>query len=164
MNIVLTPTKLNGTITARPSVSCAYLHAVAQELAILGQPRGKKGSADSRVVDKFIQEPAFWSSDLELTDLAFQALPVEDGVIDVKNSRRTLHLLLPIASALRQQTSFVGSGELADNRVLPRTDVLHRRGSAFQRGKLKIKRRDRGKFEEIITQTGRIGFGHYALT
>ena len=33
MDIVLTPTKLNGTIDARPSLTCVCLHEIAQDLA-----------------------------------------------------------------------------------------------------------------------------------
>ncbi len=164
MDVILTPAKLNGTITARPSVTSAFLHAVAQELAITYRPGGKPSAEDAQAVHKFIQEPMFWSPDLEVTDGIFRSLPDDAPALYCKGSRPALHLMMPIAAAMKEKAFFTGDPELADNHIIPLTDVLHRHGTAFRRGEMKIRRRDRGKFVEICTLSGRLEYGHFSLT
>ena len=63
MDITLIPTKLNGTIIARPSISYSLLHAVCQALAVHQVRIGAADPAASQAskARDFTRLPGCWS-------------------------------------------------------------------------------------------------------
>ncbi len=164
MDIILTPAKLNGTIQARPSVTDAWLHSVAQELALLQRKRHLLPSRRGVAPRDLLKMKGCWSSDMETTCACFKCFTEDVPVLYCADSRHTLNLMLPIASALKKKVYFTGDISLADNHIIPLTDTLHRHGPSATRGELKIRRRDRGRIKEICTLSGRLTHGSYSLT
>ena len=166
MDITLIPTKLNGTIIARPSIADCLLHAICQSLA-LHQVRCGMIDADTANAGKavdFLRHSASWSEELESASEAFQVLPNDAPTLFFKDRENAFCLMLPIAAALKQKVSFTGTGEFPNTTVLPMADVLKRRGVGFSKGTLKIKRRDRDRIHEICTLSGRTEYGSFSLT
>lgn len=166
MDITLTPTKLNGTIIARPSQNYSLLHATCQALALhqvkcLGADAGEANAARAKDYTRF---PGCWSENLETILQCFSDLPEDAPVLYFSDNEIVLHLMMPILAATKQKVSLTGSGEFPNSMLLPMTDVLKRRGVNFSRGSLKIRRRDRDRIHEICTMTKRMDYGSFSLT
>ena len=82
---------------------------------------------------------------------------------DCGKSFLALNFMLPIASAFSDEIAFVGDHSLTGDRIETTTNILKKHGVAFSQGNLKIRRRDRGKFEEIMTLSGHLQYGHYSM-
>ncbi|MBQ9015060.1 MAG: hypothetical protein IJ109_10555 [Firmicutes bacterium] len=166
MDITLIPTKLNGKINARPSVTYSLLHATCQALS-LHQVRTGAAQAEAsnaaRAKD-YTRLPGCWSRDLEVVLNCFEALSGDAPTLFCSDDENAFALMLPIAAATKQKVSFTGSGAFPNSTVLPLADALKPRGVSFSRGDLKIKRRDRDRIHEICTLTKRIGYGSFSLT
>ena len=154
MDIILTPTKLKGTLDARPWAVSAHLHNIAQHLA---GNRGDDASSEAGL-------PEILSEDQEATIRCLRALLDGEPMLDCGKSIRTLTLLYPLAAAMRGNVSFVGDLATDWESVLPLFDGLQRRNTNYSQGSLKIRRRDRKLFREICTLTGRLEYGHFSLT
>ena len=118
MDIILTPAKLNGTIQARPSVTDAWLHSVAQELALLQRKRHLLPSRRGVAPRDLLKMKGCWSSDMETTCACFKCFTEDVPVLYCADSRHTLNLMLPIASALKKKVYFTGDISLADNHII----------------------------------------------
>ena len=173
MDIVLTPTKLNGTIDARPSLTCVCLHEIAQDLAGAqpgeNSPRNRDLSpADAKATPAaprdFCGQTDLWSPLLEKVRDCFQRLSEPDGMPNCGNDPSALALLLPIASVLKDRVSFIGEKGCPRDILPAAQEALGRFGPSFSCGSLKLRRRDRKKFEEICTLSGRLTYGHISLT
>ena len=166
MDITLIPTKLNGTITARPSLAYSMLHAACQSLVLHQAKIGaidKEAANVSRAKD-FAKLPGCWSEDLEMILDCFRALPGDAPTLFCGNNLNAFQFMLPIAAATKQKVSFTGTGEVPNKTLLPLAEVLKRRGVSFSKGNLKIRRRDRGVIHEICTLSGRVEYGSFSLT
>lgn len=166
MDITLIPTKLNGKINARPSVTYSLLHATCQALALHQVCTGSarpEGSNAARAKD-YTRLPGCWSRDLEVVLNCFEALSADAPTLFCSDDENAFALMLPIAAAVKQKVSFTGSGAFPNRTVLPLADVLKPRGVTFSKGSLKIKRRDRERAHEICTLTKRISYGSLSLT
>ena len=166
MDITLIPTKLNGTIIARPSISYSLLHAVCQALAVHQVRIGAADPAASQAskARDFTRLPGCWSENLEVILDCFESLPEDAPCFFVDDNEEVFHMMLPIAAATKQKVSFTGSVEFPNSTVLPFTSVLKPRGVTFSKGSLKIKRRDRNLIHEICTLTKRVSYGSFSLT
>lgn len=154
MDIILTPTKLKGTLDARPWAVSAHLHNIAQHLA---GNRGDDASSEAGL-------PEILSEDQAATIRCLRALLDGEPMLDCGKSIRTLTLLYPLAAAMRGNVSFVGDLATDWESVLPLFDGLRRRNTNYSQGSLKIRRRDRKRIREICTLTGRLEYGHFSLT
>lgn len=166
MDITLTPTKLNGTIMARPSHIYSLLHAACQALT-LHQVRSGRVSpeeAGASHAKDFKRLPGCWSADLEDVLNCFDALPGDAPTLFIDDNYNAFHLMLPVAAATKQKVSFTASEEFPNAVILPLVEVLKRRGVGFSKGSLKIKRRDRGSVFEICTLSRKVSYGSFSLT
>lgn len=166
MDITLIPTKLNGTIIARPSVTYSLLHATCQALA-LHQVRRKvtdKATANADKAKDYTRLPGCWSDDLEVIMNCFKVLADDAPTLFCNENLNAFHMMLPIAAATKQKVSFTGAGQFPNAAVLPLTDVLKRRGVTFSKGNLKLKRRDRDRMHEICTMVRKVEYGAFSLT
>lgn len=174
MDIILTPTKLKGSIDARPWSVSSHLHSAAQHLAkAAGASAGPDASAaDGRTAGMRSETaptpgaslPESLSEDLEATLRCLRALTGGEPMLDCGKSVLTLTLLYPIAAALREKVAFVGDPEINWESILPLFDVLRQHGTDHSRGSLKIRRRNRKRIREICILSGRLKYGHFSLT
>ncbi len=166
MDITLHPTKLNGTIIARPSLSYSLLHATCQSLALHQAASGMSDPADANTgrAKDYTRLPGCWSEDLDVIHRCFKVLNEDAPTLYVGDNLQAFHMMMPIAAATKQKVSFTGSGEFPNSAVLPMVDTLKRRGVSFSKGTLKIKRRDRDRIHEICTMTKRMEYGSFSLT
>ncbi len=153
MDITIIPGKLHGTIDARPSRESALLHETARRLTHFPAVPQNPGKADD-----------LWDPDLEAVRQCMTLMPGDAPQLPCARSENAFCLLLPVAAALKHKCSFTGTGTLPDLPITPYTDLLRKHGTAFSRGTMKIRRRDRGKFQEICTLSGRMTYGDYSLT
>ena len=166
MDITLIPTKLNGTIIARPSITYSLLHSICQALALYQSRIGvtdRETSGAANVRD-YKRLPGCWSEDLDIILQCFDALPGDAPTLYCGDNQNAFHMMLPIAAAAKQKVSFTGSGEFSNSTLLPLVDVLKRRGVDFSKGSLKIKRKERDRIHEICTLTHRVEYGSFSLT
>ena len=166
MDITLIPTKLNGTINARPSAVYSLLHATCQSLALHQVRTGASDAATANAAraKDYTRLPGCWSKDLEVVLHCFESLSGDAPTLFCADNLDAFSMMLPIAALTKQKVAFTGSGEFPNSILLPMADVLKPRGVTFSRGTLKIKRRDRDRIHEICTLTKRASYGAYSLT
>ncbi len=166
MDITLIPTKLNGTIIARPSVSYSLLHATCQALALHQVACGTSDAASAGAANAkdYTRLPGCWCEDLDVIMDCFKALPSDAPTLHCRENYNAFNMMVPIAAATKQKVSFTGSEEFPNSVVLPLADALKRRGVTFSKGNLKIKRRDRGLIHEICTLSQKVEYGSFSLT
>lgn len=138
MDIKITPSILKGNITVPPSKSAAHRLLIAA------------GLADGESVISNI----YMSKDIEATIEAMKALgaeiscsedrgglykvyikgiskPVKEAVIDCNESGSTLRFLIPVASALGVNATFVGKGKLPQRPITPYLSEMTKNGVRF---------------------------------
>ena len=166
MDITLIPSKLNGTIIARPSRLYSLLHATCQALALHQVKSGAARAEDANAAGAkdFRRLPGCWSEDLEAVLDCFKVLAEDAPALPCRNNATAFCMMVPIAAATKHKVSFTGSVEFPNSMVLPIAEVLKRRGVSFSKGSLKIRRRDRDKIAEICTLSQRVSYGAFSLT
>ena len=162
MDIILTPTKLNGTIHSRPSAVSVCFHEAATKIASLIDPSQSAAGTICEHRD-MLSRSEIAPTDMDSISNCIDSLSQKVDRIDCGASLAALYMMLPMASARRDSIAFVGDSTLAGTDIASATEILKRHGVAFSMGGLKIKRRDRGKYEEIVTASGRLQYGHYSL-
>ena len=162
MDIILTPTKLKGTIHSRPSAVSVCLNEIALRAAALCD-------ATDMVIGSVCDQKDLLSrveidpSDMETIISCLDSLIKKEDRINCGKSLAALYLTLPIAAASCSRISFVGDPSLESEIDEAVFDIMRRSGIAFSKGKLKIRRRDRGKIQEIATIEGHLKYGHISL-
>lgn len=148
MNIKIIPKKLHGTISAMPSKSHAHRVLIAQKLAQL-QGTEKR-------------EPLFipdFSDDIKATKNCLTQLDKNKPYLDCKESGSTLRFLLPVAMAVKNHVTFMGSGKLPYRPISPLKEEMEAHGCRFIMGSSK----QNDKYKEICTITGKLTPGQYRL-
>lgn len=137
MDIKITPSMLKGDITVPPSKSVAHRLIIAAGLA----------DGESVISNIYI------SKDIEATIEAMKALgaeikcfgenglykvcikgisaPVKEAVIDCNESGSTLRFLIPVASALGVNATFIGKGKLPQRPITPYLSEMTENGVKF---------------------------------
>ena len=161
MDVILTPTKLNGTIHSRPSAVSVCLNEIAVRMARLTGQAASIGPVcdDMDMLSRIEIDPA----DMEAICGGLDSMINEDKRVDCKGSLAALDLILPIAAATKGSVAFVGEPSLAEKDIDSSLEILRNRGVSFSKGDLKIKRRERGRIAEVITTGGHLGYGHLSL-
>lgn len=150
MNVLLKPSKLQGTLDAIPSKSHAHRILIAQKLAQLqGQQK-----ADSLVIPTF-------SEDIGATKNCLVQMDKDMPYLDCKESGSTLRFMLPVAMALKNEAVFIGSGKLPYRPISPLKEEMETHGCRFHMGN--NKQIFSGKYKEICTIRGRLQPGEYSL-
>lgn len=148
MNIKIIPKKLHGTINAMPSKSHAHRVLIAQKLVQL-QGTEKR-------------EPLFipdFSDDIKATKNCLAQLDKNKPYLDCKESGSTLRFLLPVAMAVKNHVTFMGSGKLPYRPISPLKEEMEAHGCRFIMGSSK----QNDKYKEICTITGQLTPGQYRL-
>lgn len=150
MNVLLKPSKLQGTLDAIPSKSHAHRILIAQKLAQLqGQQK-----ADSLVIPTF-------SEDIGATKNCLVQMDKDMPYLDCRESGSTLRFMLPVAMALKNEAVFIGSGKLPYRPISPLKEEMETHGCRFYMGN--NKQNFNGKYKEICTIRGRLQPGEYSL-
>lgn len=166
MDVTLFPSKLNGTIIARPSLSYSLLHATCQAMALHQSARGMtdRQTANVSKAKDYSRLPGCWSEDLDIIQRCFDVLDGDAPTLFVSDNWNAFSMMLAIAAGTKYKVSFTGSDDVPTNVVVPMVDVLKRRGVTFSKGTLKIRRRDRDYMQEICTMTKRLQYGSFSLS
>ena len=150
MNVLITPSKLQGCIEAIPSKSHAHRVLIAQKLAQLqGQNKADR-----------IDVPTF-SEDIGATKNCLVQLDKEMPYLDCKESGSSLRFMLPVAMALKNEAVFIGTGKLPYRPISPLKEEMESHGCSFRMGSKDQKVSD--KYKEICTISGRLQAGTYEL-
>lgn len=150
MKVLITPSKLKGSIEAIPSKSHAHRVLIAQKLAQL-QGQNKTDSLDI---------PTF-SEDIGATKNCLVQLDKSMPYLDCKESGSTLRFMLPVAMALKDEAVFIGTGKLPYRPVSPLKEEMENHGCRFLMGSKNQSSSD--KYKEICTIRGRLKAGTYEL-
>ena len=162
MDIIITPTKLNGTIHSRPSAVSVCFHETATRIAAMTDD-GQIPSGPIFEHRDMLSRAEISPGEMDAISGCIDSLFSKNDRIDCTDSLAALYMTLPLAAAKRDAISFVGSGDLANAQIGSALEILQRHGVAFSKGALKIRRRDRKKYEEIVTANGHLKYGHYSL-
>ncbi|MBQ0078293.1 MAG: 3-phosphoshikimate 1-carboxyvinyltransferase, partial [Eubacterium sp.] len=144
MKVTITPTKLSGTIEAIPSKSHAHRVLIALRLAQLA------GGNIS------LQIPSF-NKDIEATKACLAALDTDCPRLDCNESGSTIRFMIPVAMALKEEATFIGSGKLPQRPLSPLKEEMEAHGCKFNMtGNV-------GNGVEICTINGKLTAGEYKL-
>ena len=162
MDIIITPTKLNGTIHSRPSAVSVCFHEAATKIATVASGEEAPHGPIFEHRD-MLSRAEIGPSDMDAISGAVASLATKTDRIDCGDSMQALYMTLPLATATRESIAFVGEDALAASDINSALEIMKRHGVAFSKGSLKIKRRDRNRYREIISCEGRLQYGHYSL-
>ena len=100
MDITLSPTKLNGTINARPSAVYSLLHATCQSLALHQVRTGASdpAAANAARAKDYTRLPGCWSKDLEVVLHCFESLSGDAPTLFCADNLNAFSMVLPIAA------------------------------------------------------------------
>lgn len=133
MNLSITPSPLTGTVAAIPSKSAAHRFLICSALADM--PTELTLPSSSEDIDATIgciktlgADVVRASGTVTVTPVS---KPVENPVLDCRESGSTLRFMLPVASAMGGHISFTGRGRLPDRPIGDLVEVLKRRGVSF---------------------------------
>ncbi|MBE7057184.1 MAG: 3-phosphoshikimate 1-carboxyvinyltransferase [Ruminococcaceae bacterium] len=115
MNIKIMPGKISGTIKAIPSKSDAHRLMIANYLA---------GGAPLKL--------EWTSKDIDATNACLKALDSGD-VLSCGESGSTARFILPVAAALKEETSLTGQGRLTSRPFKELCDAMRENGASFDR-------------------------------
>lgn len=134
MDVILTPTKLNGTIQSRPSAISVFLHETAQKVATL---HGEHAGAIQPVCTStdLLSRGEVTAEDMDGISGCLQAMGTDTDRLDCGKSLKALHLAMPIAAATIGRITFVGDPSLCEEAIAPEADILTRHGVAFSQEK-----------------------------
>ena len=150
MEIKILPRKLTGTIEAMPSKSHAHRLLIAKKLSQL----------QAHALEDGLEIPAF-SDDIEATMGCLDQLDKNAPFLDCRESGSTLRFMLPVAMALKESATFLGTGRLPNRPLSPLKEEMERHGCTFHKGK--DSGNDQDPFKEICTVTGKLQAGDYVL-
>ncbi|MCL2694936.1 MAG: 3-phosphoshikimate 1-carboxyvinyltransferase [Clostridiales bacterium] len=152
MNIVITPTKLAGTIAAIPSKS--YAHRIQIAAALADKPtliHCAQLSADMRAT---IGALTALGAEIQVVGGVIHVTPIKaqtNPIVPCGESGTTARLLLPVAAALTGHATITGEGSLLTRPFDTLCETMSQNGCAFDSQTLPI------------TVQGRLRAGDYAL-
>ena len=162
MDVILTPTKLRGTIQSRPSTVNVILHEAARRMCVL-TGNSKDGLGPVCSSGDMLSRAEIVTEDIDGITQCLNSFTAGTDRINCGSSTAALYLSIPMAAAAFSEIAFVGDPSLKEESLESVSNILSRQGVAFAQKKLKIKRRDRGKYEYITTMSGPLTYGHYSL-
>jgi len=131
MKITLSPSKLNGTVTAPPSKSC--LHRVLICAAAAEKPTKILCSSFSKDIEATIACLSALGAVFEYSDDAVTVYPIDktvnddkEYVLDCGESGSTLRFMLPFAASLGKNCTFIGAKRLGERPLAPLCTALNK--------------------------------------
>ncbi len=130
MKVTLSPSRLNGTVSAPPSKSCMHRALICTAAA----DKPTKIITDSYSEDTKATIGCIESlgGKIEYTEDGVMLYPIgkQDGecVLNCRESGSTLRFMLPFAAALGKKCTFVGAERLGQRPLLPLCEVLNKNG------------------------------------
>lgn len=130
MKVTLSPSELNGTVSAPPSKSC--MHRTLICAAAADRPTKIITASYSEDTKATIECLSSLGAKIEYTQDGLTVYPIEkqsEGcVLNCRESGSTLRFMLPFAAALGQKCTLVGAQRLGQRPLLPLCDVLNKNG------------------------------------
>ncbi len=136
MKVTLSPSKLNGTVSAPPSKSC--MHRALICAAAADRPTKIITNSYSEDTKATIECLKSLGAEIEYTKDGVTVYPIQkqDGecVLNCRESGSTLRFMLPFAAALGSKCTFVGAERLGQRPLLPLCEVLNKNGVSTSYG------------------------------
>ena len=136
MKVTLSPSKLNGTVSAPPSKSC--MHRALICAAAADQPTKIITDSYSEDTKATIECLESLGAKIEYTEDGVTVYPIQknDGecVLNCRESGSTLRFMLPFSAALGRNCTFVGAERLGQRPLLPLCEVLNKNGVSTSYG------------------------------
>jgi len=133
MKVILSPSKLNGTVSAPPSKSC--MHRALICAAAADKPTKIICSSFSKDTEATMACLGVLGARFEHEDGAVTVYPIdrnansdEECVLDCNESGSTLRFMLPFAAALGRKCTFIGAERLGQRPLLPLCKALNSHG------------------------------------
>lgn len=135
MDITITPTKLNGSITAIPSKSQAHRLLICAAFA--DKPTELICPDTNRDIEATAQCLRAMGADIARTETGYSVVPVNTipakATLNCQDSGSTLRFLLPVAGALGVDTIFQMEGRLPQRPLSPLWEEMERMGCKLSR-------------------------------
>lgn len=130
MKVILSPSKLNGTVSAPPSKSC--MHRALICAAVADKPTKIITDSYSEDTKATIECLKSLGAKIEYTEDGVTVYPIEKNedecVLNCRESGSTLRFMLPFAAALGRKCTFTGAERLGQRPLLPLCEVLNKNG------------------------------------
>ena len=131
MKVILSPSKLNGTVSAPPSKSC--MHRALICAAAADKPTKIICSSFSKDTEATMACLSALGARFEHSDGAVTVYPInrnesKECVLDCNESGSTLRFMLPFAAALGRSCTFIGAERLGQRPLLPLCEALNSHG------------------------------------
>lgn len=154
MDICLSPSRLQGSVSAIPSKSDAHRLLICAALST--SPTKIYLPSSSEDIDATCRCLSALGANIQRGNGFLNILPVKDvpacPLLDCGESGSTLRFLLPVAAAICPRASFTGRGRLPDRPLGELTKVLEAHGVSFSSPKLPF------------TISGKLTCGKYTVT
>ena len=130
MKVTLSPSRLNGTVSAPPSKSCMHRALICAAAA----DRPTKIITDSYSEDTKATIVCLKSlgAKIEYTEDGVTVYPIQkqegECVLNCRESGSTLRFMLPFSAALGSNCTFIGAERLGQRPLLPLCEVLNKNG------------------------------------
>lgn len=135
MDITITPTKLNGSITAIPSKSQAHRLLICAAFA--DKPTELICPDTNRDIEATAQCLRAFGADISRTATGYSVVPASTipvkATLNCQDSGSTLRFLLPVAGALGLDTIFQMEGRLPQRPLSPMWEEMERMGCKLSR-------------------------------
>lgn len=130
MKVILSPSKLKGTVSAPPSKSC--MHRALICAAASDRPTKIVTDSYSEDTKATIECIEALGAKIEYTADGVTVHPIEKNeeecVLNCRESGSTLRFMLPFAAALGKKCTFMGAERLGHRPLLPLCEVLNKNG------------------------------------
>lgn len=140
MDIVITPSKLKGSIKAIPSKSVAHRFLICAALADAPTTLYIPKTSDDITATAKCMEAL--GAKIAIRGEAYHITPIEKAplspTLDCGESGSTLRFLLPVAAALGNGTSFIGRGRLPERPLSDLVDAMKEHGVTFDKESLPL--------------------------
>lgn len=139
MKVVLSPSKLNGTVTAPPSKSCMHRALICAAAAdkptkIFCTSFSKDTQATMSCLSALGARFEHDVCGITVYPEALREKNAEPCILDCNESGSTLRFMLPFAAALGKKCTFIGAERLGQRPLLPLCDALSLHGVVPQYG------------------------------
>ncbi|PKM73560.1 MAG: 3-phosphoshikimate 1-carboxyvinyltransferase [Firmicutes bacterium HGW-Firmicutes-16] len=156
MDVIVTPSKLSGSVSSIPSKSVAHRLLICAALA--DKPTSLVLPSSSDDIDATIGALKALGAVIEREDDTVTITPIgevpENPVLDCRESGSTLRFMLPVAAALCEHVSFTGGGRLPERPITELSDAMKRHGVSFSSDKLPYEMNGRLTGGEFIISGG----------
>lgn len=154
MDIVITPGKLSGSITAIPSKSQAHRLLICAAFA--DAPTALICPETNRDIEATAGCLNALGADITRTETGYEVIPVssipDTAILNCHDSGSTLRFMLPVAGALGVDTTFLMEGRLPQRPLSPLWEEMERMGCSLSR-----------PTADTIRCQGRLSAGNYTI-